>query len=401
MMFDFNFDWRSDLNTNIEIVDFQHKNLFLIGRKIEQILRTECIGITEDQLLKIVCELRDYVAYHFYQEESLMQQAGYSDLEEHRRQHQAAIKEVQAIDFLELREKPKDGLKKIKDMMQYWIFEHILIEDMKMANEIRDILNDQNRHKNEGEKVHISYTLEAVVDNIDSAVKAMETGANRIELCSNMIIGGTTPTLSLFTEVKKLCDIKIDVVIRPRCGDYHYSANEFKLMLAEIHRFKEAGADGIIIGALQANGMLDYPQMQRMILTAGRMSVTLNRSFDVCKDPYQTLKEAGELGIKRVITSGQKATCLEGIEVIRKLTQDAGNKIDIVINCGIDGSVIRQMYENTGITSYRVAGIIERESQMVHRNMEVHMGLAGFNEYILLDTDIRRIRDAAEILNQL
>lgn len=401
-MFDFNFDWPNNLNTNIEIVDFQHKNLFLIGRKIEQILRTECIGMTEDQLLKIVCELRDYVAYHFYQEESLMQQAGYSGLEEHRRQHQAAVKEVQAIDFLQLKEKPKDGLKKIKDMMQDWIFQHILIEDMKMADEIRDILNDQNMHKNEGEKEHISYTLEAVVDNIDSAVKAMEAGANRIELCSNMIIGGTTPTLSLFTEVKKLCNIKLDVVIRPRCGDYHYSANEFKLMLAEIQRFKEAGADGIIIGALQTNGMLDYPQMQRMVLTAGKMNVTLNRAFDVCRDPYQTLKEAGELGIKRVITSGQKATCLEGIEVIKKLAKDAArNKIDIVINCGIDGSIIRQMYENTGITSYRVAGMIERESQMVHRNMEVHMGLAEFNEYILLDTDIRRIQDAAEILNQL
>ncbi len=400
-MFDFNFDWRNDLNTGIEIVDFQHKNLFLIGREVEQILRTECIGMTEDQLLRIVCELRDYVAYHFYQEESLMQQMGYSGLAEHRRQHQAAIKEVQEIDFQQLRERPRDGLKKIRDMMQQWIFQHILIEDMKMANEIRNRLNDQDRHKNLEEPVPIGYTLEAVVDNIDSAVKAVKAGANRIELCSNMIIGGTTPTLSLFTEVKKLCDTKIDVVIRPRCGDYHYSTNEFKLMLAEIRGFKEAGADGITIGALQPNGMLDYPQMQRMVLTAGKMTVTLNRAFDVCKDPCQTLKEARELGMKRVITSGQKATCLEGMETIKKLVQDAENKITIVINCGCDGSVIRQMYENTGITSYRVAGTIERESQMVHRNMEVHTGAAGFNEYILLDTDIGRVQDAAGILNQL
>ncbi len=400
-MFDFNFDWNNEINTNIEIVDFQHQNLFLIGREIEQIIRTKCIGMTEDQLLKIVCELRDYVAYHFYQEESLMQQAGYSDFEEHRRQHQAAIKEVQSIDFHQLRENPLVGLINIKNMMQDWIFKHILIEDKKMADEIRDILKEQNKHVSIIKKSHLSYTLEAVVDNIDAAIKAVEAGANRIELCSNRIIGGTTPTLSLFTEIKRLCKKKVDVVIRPRCGDFHYSANEFKLMLAEIQKFKEAGADGVIIGALQTNGILDYPQMQRMILTAGRMNITLNRSFDVCKDPYQTLREARELGIRRVITSGQKSTSLEGMEVIRKLSKEAKGDIDIVVNCDSDGNIIRQMYEKTGILSYRLDGRIERESQMVHRNMEVHMGLIEFNEYILLDTDIKRIRDAAVILSQL
>ncbi|MDD3205190.1 MAG: copper homeostasis protein CutC [Lachnospiraceae bacterium] len=402
-MFDFNFDWRKDMNTNIEVVDYQHKQLFFIGREIEQLIRTECIGITDSQLLKIVCELRDYVAYHFYEEESLMQQAGYPGLEAHRRQHREATDWVKSIDFRVLKKKPQQGLNEMKNVMQKWVFQHMITEDIKMADAIRDILIQQNKEKQKKQEDQHKqeFLLEAVVDSIDSALKSVEAGADRLELCANMIMGGTTPTLPLFKEIQKQCEAKIDVVIRPRCGDYYYSATEFQLMLAEIREFKKAGADGIIIGALQPNGSLDFPQMQRMILSAGKMKVTLNRAFDVCKDPYQTLKEAKELSIRRIITSGQKATSIEGMELIKGLVKACDDKMQMVVNCGLDGSVIRQIYKETGAIQYRVMGMAEAESKMIYRNMDVYTGMPGFSEYVKLETNEKRIKDAAEILENL
>lgn len=399
-MFDFKFDWQEKMNTDIEIVDFQHKQFFSIGRDVEQLIMTKCAGVTDEQLLKIVCALRDYVAYHFYEEESLMQKAEYKGLEEHRKEHLEGTQKVQNIDFHRLKTNPYEGLKNLKIEMQEWIFNHMLVTDVKMAKEIKSKIDNHDMEKVKRNK-RDKFTLMAVVDGIESAVKAEEAGVERIALCSNLIIGGTTPTLSLFQEVKKKFTGKIDVMIRPRSGDYHYNDYEFQLILAEIKAYKSAGADGIIIGALQQNGCLDYPQMQRMVLSAGRMNVVLNRVMDMCKEPLQTLKEAGELGIKEVITSGQKATCLEGINLIKQLKKAANNKVRIIVNCGTDGSVIRKVYEETQATEYLISGMVELESRMYHRNMEVRTGTEEFNEFIVLGPDKKRITDAMEMLDTM
>ncbi len=137
-MFDFNFDWRPDMETKIDILDQQHMQLFRIGRDIEQILRVKCIGVTEVQLLGIVCELRDYAAYHSYQEEKLMKEAGYSGFEEHKKMHQRFNDDIESISLPKLKADPEAQLKVIKNKIQEWVFEHMLIEDMKMAEEINN-----------------------------------------------------------------------------------------------------------------------------------------------------------------------------------------------------------------------------------------------------------------------
>lgn len=400
-MFDFRFDWRKEMATHIEIIDFQHKQYFAIGREIEQLLTTNCIGVTDEQLLKIVCGLRDYVAYHFYEEERLMQQADYSGLEQHREEHQEGIRKVEMIDFHQLKKNPMEGLLSIKKTMQDWSFQHMLSSDIQMAKEIRKKLPKDMPQIPTEKSRRSAFTLVAVAESIDSAVKAAQAGVDRIELCSNLIIGGTTPSLALYQEIRKHCEVKMDVVIRPRGGDYLYSDSEFQLMIAQIREFKKAGADGIIIGALEENGSLDYPQMQRMILTAGRMNVTLNRVMDVCRDPIQTMKEAGELGIKRVITSGQKASCLDGMDMIARLIETGGSKTKVIVNCGIDGNPIKKIHEHTGANAFRIIGMLQRESHMVHRNMEVHTGIESFNEYLHLEMDEKRITDAIENLNRI
>ena len=139
-MFDFNFDWRPDMETKIEVLDQQHMQLFRIGRDIEQMLRVRCMGVTEIQLLGIVCELRDYAAYHSYQEEKIMKEAGYSGYEEHKKMHAVFSSDIEKINMPKLKENPEEELKLIKNKIQEWVFEHMLIEDMKMAEEIRNHL---------------------------------------------------------------------------------------------------------------------------------------------------------------------------------------------------------------------------------------------------------------------
>lgn len=136
-MFDFKFDWNDDLSLHIKDVDEQHKELFRIGRDIEQLIMIRCIGVKTEQLLKIVGDLRDYTAYHFYEEERLMKLANYSKLDEHTKEHAVFRNEVLNIDMPQLSKNPCKELKKIKNMIQDHVFVHMMEKDKVMAEEIR------------------------------------------------------------------------------------------------------------------------------------------------------------------------------------------------------------------------------------------------------------------------
>ncbi|WP_346871030.1 hemerythrin family protein [Clostridium sp. UBA5119] len=135
-MFDFKFDWQDDLNTNIERIDEQHKELFKIARKIEQLLITKCATVDSKILLDIICELREYISYSFYEEEKIMKEANYFNYEEHIKSHEELKKVIMNIELSVLKERPCEELKKIKDSVQDWIFQHMMIEDKAMAEEI-------------------------------------------------------------------------------------------------------------------------------------------------------------------------------------------------------------------------------------------------------------------------
>jgi len=135
-MFDFNFDWNDDMCTNIPSLDEQHKELFRIGRDIEQLLLTRCIGVETQQLLDIVCELREYTAYNYYEEERIMKENGYADYEKHIEEHHNFINQITNIDCPAMARAPYEELKKLKDIVQDWVFEHMLKEDLAMAREI-------------------------------------------------------------------------------------------------------------------------------------------------------------------------------------------------------------------------------------------------------------------------
>ena len=128
------------------------------------------------------------------------------------------------------------------------------------------------------------FTLECCVDSVESALNAERGGATRIELCSNLIIGGTTPTKALFETIREQSSIRIHVLIRPRFGDFLYTEAEFEIIQREIQLFQELGAEGVVVGCLTKDGELDFGRMKKLRSEAKDMSVTLHRAFDVCKD---------------------------------------------------------------------------------------------------------------------
>lgn len=135
-MFDFNFDWSKDMETEISEIDIQHREFFRIGRDMEQLLLMKCVNVQEKELLDIVCDLREYVAYHFYEEEVIMKAANYEKLEEHVKKHNEFENMVMNIDCPALAADPYNELLKIRNLVVDWVFGHMLHDDMQMAQAV-------------------------------------------------------------------------------------------------------------------------------------------------------------------------------------------------------------------------------------------------------------------------
>ena len=149
------------------------------------------------------------------------------------------------------------------------------------------------------------YILECCVDSVESALAAQEGGADRLELCSALIIGGISPGIALFEQVKKYCELPVRVLLRPRFGDFLYTEHEFEILKKEVVLFREAGAEGVVIGCLTKDGSLHMERMKELMDAAGNMKVTLHRAFDVCAEPLETYRQAKALGIDTILTSWQ------------------------------------------------------------------------------------------------
>ncbi|WMJ89417.1 copper homeostasis protein CutC [Anaerocolumna sp. MB42-C2] len=247
----------------------------------------------------------------------------------------------------------------------------------------------------------VNYTLEACVDSVESALGASRGGANRLELCSNLIIGGTTPSKWLLKEVQKYTDIKINVLIRPRFGDFCYSEYEFNIMKEEVRMFKELGVNGVALGILKPDGTLNRNQMEILIGLTGAMEVTLHRAFDVCFDPLETLKEAKQLGIRSILTSGQKNTCMEGSSLIKELVENSQGEIEILVGGGVDAEVIKKIGPITGAKAFHMSGKVNEESNMNFRKEGVSMGLPSLDEYVIWRTDESKIHKARQVLESI
>ena len=245
-----------------------------------------------------------------------------------------------------------------------------------------------------------NYILECCVDSIESAINAANGGASRLELCSNLIIGGTTPDVALVKEIRKHTDIRIHALIRPRFGDFCYSDYEMEIMKSQIRALKEAGVEGVVIGVLDEEGNLDVPKMKELLQEASGLSVTLHRAFDMCRDPFQALNEAIQLEINTILTSGQKQSAWEGRELLAELIEKADGRIDIMAGAGISAEVIEKLIPATKGTSYHMSGKITLDSPMKYRKADVSMGLPSLSEYEIWQTSESAVRAAVEVLGR-
>ena len=241
--------------------------------------------------------------------------------------------------------------------------------------------------------------VEACVDSIESALAAARGGAHGMELCANLVEGGTTPSAGTLAVCRERVDIPIFVLIRPRGGDFLYSTAEFTVMLEDIRRAKQAGAHGIVTGALRADGEIDADRTHELIGAARPLRVTFHRAFDVCRDAGRALETLIALGADRVLTSGQAATAPEGVEVIARLVRQAAGRITILPGGGITEDNVAALVRATGVTEVHLTGAVARQSAMTFRAPEVAIGSAApRSEYEWNVTDAERIQRVVAML---
>lgn len=245
------------------------------------------------------------------------------------------------------------------------------------------------------------FILETCVDSVESAIAAYEGGASRLELCSNLIIGGTTPDESLYREIKKHIDIPVHVLIRPRFGDFCYTDYEYEIMKDQVRRFHDLGAEGIVIGILKPDGSLNQEQLVGLLKEAEGMSATLHRAFDVCKDPKQALEEAVLLGFDTILTSGQANNCVKGARLLSELVEQSAGRIVIQIGGGVNADVIRELRPVTGTRAFHMSGKETCDSVMQYRKEHVNMGFPSLSEYEIWRTNKMKIRQARKVLEEL
>lgn len=242
------------------------------------------------------------------------------------------------------------------------------------------------------------FILEVCVDSVESAIAAVQGGATRLELCGNLVIGGTTPSPCLYQEIRKYTDIPIHVLLRPRFGDFCYTDQEFSVLKAEAEQFRQMGAQGAVIGILRPDGELDIERLQDLKRAAEGMSLTLHRAFDVCRDPYRALEQAIDLGFDTILTSGQENSALLGAELIGELVARSHGRIEIQAGGKINAEAIQRLYPLTRARAYHMSGKKTLDSAMEYRRDGVNMGMGGISEYSIWRTDGEAVLQARKVL---
>ena len=239
----------------------------------------------------------------------------------------------------------------------------------------------------------MSVLVEACVDSVESALAAERGGAGRVELCDNLVEGGTTPSAGTIALCRERLRIPIYVMIRPRGGDFCYSPVELDVMRRDIEGAQALGADGVVLGLLRPDGRVDRRRTAALIALARPLDVTFHRAIDVSRDPLAALDDLLALGVDRVLTSGQARTALAGGRVIAALVERAAGRLVILAGGGVDAANARLVVARTGVQEIHVRGTSPKKSAMRYRSRRVRMGgPPPADEFTLPVTDARRIR---------
>lgn len=258
-------------------------------------------------------------------------------------------------------------------------------------------------------------TLEVCTGSITSVLHAAEGGAARVELCSGLDEGGLTPSIGLIQAALRVDGIAKHVLVRPRGGDFLYTEVEQDIIVDDIFAARRAGVDGVVVGALTVDGDIDVEACRRFLDAAKGeyvdfaegdleeayflppVSVTFHRAFDLCRDPFAALETLVSLGFDRILTSGQAATAEAGIDLLRRLVEQAADRIVIMPGCGVNPSNAARILRETGACEIHASARSTWPSAMRFRHPGVSMGVPGSDEYATKETDAAIVRAIVEL----
>lgn len=242
--------------------------------------------------------------------------------------------------------------------------------------------------------------LEVCIDSLVSSRAAIAGGADRLELCGALALGGLTPYTELLRQIRRESNIPIRCLMRPRAGDFLYTTEELQMMATQIRELKNAGADGFVIGCLTPQGDLDKEAMKPLLEAADGAGLTLHRCIDVSRDPTRTYLEAGELGIDTVLTSGARSNCLAGLDTIGQLLElrDQNNGPEVLIGAGVKATVIATILARyPQARAFHMSGKRDIESGMIFRREDVPMGILGLDEWHIQQASSEAVREAKKL----
>ena len=220
----------------------------------------------------------------------------------------------------------------------------------------------------------MSLLFEIAIESLQSAIIAEKAGAKRVELCAALSEGGITPSYGM---IKSLCDksnLDVFVIIRPRGGDFLYTDEEFEIMCQDIITAKDLGADGIVSGVLTADGAIDMERTKKMLELSHPLPFTFHRAFDRCNDPFVALEQLIELGVTRILSSGQIPSAEHGAELLGKLVKQADGRIIIMPGAGVNSKNITEIVAKTGASEFHLSGKRPIASKMEYVRAEMDNG---------------------------
>ncbi|NRD75236.1 copper homeostasis protein CutC [Shewanella sp. VB17] len=239
----------------------------------------------------------------------------------------------------------------------------------------------------------MSIQIEVCIDNLESLHNAIHGGADRIELCSSLALGGLTPSFGFMKQAASISSIPIYAMIRPRQGDFVYDNDDISAMIEDIHAAKLAGLQGVVFGVLTPNGDIDMPRCERLMKIANNnmLGVTFHRAVDLCTNYKQAIENIAQLGCERILTSGLARNAVDGIDVIADMVKMADNRFNILAGASITAENVNNIIKKTAVTEIHLSGKSTRPSKMKRATNNVKMGSDDVDDSVIPITDAQKI----------
>jgi copper homeostasis protein len=243
--------------------------------------------------------------------------------------------------------------------------------------------------------------LEVCIDSVEAARAAEGGGAQRVELCSDLVEGGITPSAGLIEAVRSAVKIPVFVMMRPRGGDFCYSADEFDVMRKDVVIAQSAGADGVVLGLLLPDGKIDVDRTRELVDGSRPMQVTFHRAIDLSENIEESLEQVIATGADRVLTSGGKQTAIEGATVIAQMIANSRQRISVMVCGGVRKTNLGEIAHATGASEFHALLRQKTTSPVTYRPHRPSLSMNGLDEYARYATSADEVRAMRQVLDVL